>query len=94
MTFKNTYRDTKWSFASIDEKGLVKEVAEKTCEVLGGSVQMVNWPKDRKAIEIGDAVISNAKIKGRFGWKPKVGFEEGLKLTYDYFRDKLEHYLK
>ena len=50
--------------------------------------------KDRKAIEIGDAVISNAKIKETLSWKPKVGFEEGLKLTYNYFQNKLDHYLK
>ncbi|HCX25211.1 MAG TPA: hypothetical protein DHN29_25085 [Cytophagales bacterium] len=81
-------------FAVGDEHYSVKEIAEKTCEIMGGSVQMIDWPKDRVAIEIGDAVISNEKINQALGWMPKVGFEEGLKLTFDYFKDKLNHYLK
>ena len=71
----------------------VKEIAEKTCELIGGSVQMIDWPKESKAIEIGDAIISNKKIKDVLGWAPKVGFEDGLKLTLDYYKDNLEHYL-
>jgi UDP-glucose 4-epimerase len=80
-------------FAVGDKHYSVKEIAEKTCEVLGGSVLMVDWPKERKAIEIGDAVISNAKIKEMLNWAPKVDFEEGLKRTLDYYKDKLEEYL-
>jgi len=80
-------------FAVGDKHYSVKEIAEKTCEVLGGSVRMVDWPKGRKAIEIGDAVISNEKIKETLAWVPKVGFEEGLTLTLDYYKDKLEEYI-
>lgn len=48
----------------------------------------------RQHLELGDAVISNEKIKKALGWVPKVGLEYGLKLTYDYYKDKLEEYLK
>jgi UDP-glucose 4-epimerase len=89
--FDNSIGET--FFAVGDDHFSVKEIAEKTCEIMGGSLLMIDWPKDRKAIEIGDAVISNTKIKSTLGWKPKVGFEEGLKLTYDYFQNKLDHYL-
>ena len=71
----------------------VKEIAEKTCEMLGGSVQMIDWPKERKAIEIGDAVYSNQKIKERLAWEPKVSFEDGLMLTGQYFDTCLNKYL-
>ena len=81
-------------FSVSDEHYSVKEIAEKTCKIMGGSVQMIDWPKDRKAIEIGDAVISNQKIKETLGWEPKVKLEEGLKLTFNYYKDKLDHYLK
>lgn len=80
-------------FAVGDEHYSVKEIAEKTCEAMGGSVQMVDWPKGRKAIEIGNAVINNEKIKKTLDWAPKLGFEEGLKLTLDYYKDKLEEYI-
>ena len=49
--------------AASDEYFSVKEVAEKTCALLGGSVDMVDWPKDRKATEVGDMIFSNKKIK-------------------------------
>ena len=81
-------------FAVGDDHYSVKEIAEKTCEVMGGSVQMIDWPKDRVAIEIGDAVISNKKIKKALRWSPKIGFEEGLKMTFDYYKDRLDKYLR
>jgi len=81
-------------FAVGDEHYSVKDIAEKTCKIMGGSVQMIDWPKDRVAIEIGDAVISNEKIKKAFRWRPKIGFEEGLKVTFDYYKDKVDKYLK
>ena len=81
-------------FAVSDTHYSVKDIAEETCKIMGGSVHLIDWPKEREAIEIGDAVISNEKIKKALGWVPKVGLEYGLKLTYDYYKDKLEEYLK
>jgi UDP-glucose 4-epimerase len=81
-------------FAVGDEHYSVKDIAQKTCKIIGGSVQLIDWPKEREAIEIGDAVISNEKIKKALDWVPKVGLEAGLKLTYDYYKNKLEKYLK
>jgi len=81
-------------FAVGNEHYSVKEIAEKTCKIFGGLVEMIEWPREQKAIEIGDAVISNEKIKKTLGWVPKIGFEEGLKRTLDYYEDKLNHYLK
>ncbi len=34
------------------------------------------------------SVISHRKIKDVLGWEPRVGLEEGLKRTVDYFRDR------
>ena len=81
-------------FAVGDEHYSVKSIAEETCKIMGGVVHLIDWPKERKAIEIGDAVISNEKIRKALGWEPKVNLEYGLKLTYDYYEDKLEEYLK
>jgi len=81
-------------FAVGDEHYSVKDIAQKTCKIMGGSVQLIDWPKEREAIEIGDAVISNEKIKKALAWVPKVGLEDGLKLTHDYYKDKLDKYLK
>lgn len=34
------------------------------------------------------SVISHGKIKDVLGWEPRVGLEEGLKRTVDYFRNR------
>jgi nucleoside-diphosphate-sugar epimerase/predicted dehydrogenase len=34
-----------------------------------------------------DAVFSNAKIKERIGWQPRVSLEEGLTRTFEWFRE-------
>jgi len=81
-------------FAVGDKHYSVKYIAEEICRIMGGSVQMIEWPKERKAIEIGDSVISNSKIKEKLGWVPKVLLEDGLKLTKDYFKHRLTNYLK
>jgi len=80
-------------FATGDEHYSVKTIAERTCQVLGGSVKMVEWPKTKKAIDVGDAVITNAKIKRVLGWAPCITLDEGLVRTKRYFQNRLGSYL-
>lgn len=79
--------------AAGDDHYSVKEIAEQTCAALGGSVKMIDWPKERKATEVGDAIFSNQKIKGVIGWRPKVGFEQGLVKTGEYFANCMNRYI-
>ncbi|MCX7634453.1 MAG: GDP-mannose 4,6-dehydratase [Syntrophales bacterium] len=81
-------------FAVGDHHYSVRHIAETTVRIMGkGRVREIPWPGDRKATEIGDAVITNEKIKKRLGWTPKVGFEEGLLLTREYYLNNLRYYL-
>lgn len=50
------------------------------------------WPKDRKAIEIGNIVFSSKKILDMLGWQPKVSLEDGLRRTVDFYRKRKEAY--
>jgi len=81
-------------FVVNDNHFSVKEIAELTCSIMGGSLELMDWPVNRKAIEIGDAVISNKKAKKILGWSPKVDLDTGLQLTKDYYSSCLRHYLK
>lgn len=81
-------------FAVGDQHYGVKEIAEKTCEIMGGDVHMIEWPRDRAAIEIGDAVISNEKIKEKLDWSPRTSVEDGLIKTREYFNSCLSKYLR
>ena len=60
---------------------------------MGGSVKMIDWPARRKAIEIGNVVISNDKIKKILNWKPKIEIDNGLNMTADYYKIHLDKYL-
>ncbi len=81
-------------FVVSDDHITVIDIAEKTSKLLGGHVELIDWPKEREAIEIGDAVISNHKIKDTLDWIPKIDLDEGLLKTEEYFRDCLDKYLK
>lgn len=80
-------------FAVHDMHWSVAQIAEATVEYIGaGRVKYVPWPKDRKSVEIGDAVISNAKIKRALGWLPKHDLKSGLIKTREYYSTCLEYY--
>jgi UDP-glucose 4-epimerase len=64
----------------------VAEIAEATVKyVNSGSVKFVNWPKDRKSTDFGDAIISNRKIKEFINWQPKFDLKTGLIKTKEYY---------
>ena len=81
-------------FAVSDKQYNVAEIAQTLVEKIGGTARFVEWPPDRKAIEIGDAVISNEKIKTTLKWNPQFDLQSGLVKTRDYFADCLKQYVK
>lgn len=81
-------------FAVSDKQYNVAEIAQTLVENIGGTARFVEWPPDRKAIEIGDAVISNEKIKTTLKWNPQFDLQSGLLKTRDYFANCLKHYVK
>jgi UDP-glucose 4-epimerase len=82
-------------FACDERRYTVRELADAIVRVIGkGRVRTVEWPRDREAIEIGDAVITSRKIHDALGWAPRVELEEGLARARDYFGPRLSHYLR
>ena len=73
----------------------VTEFTRQIQAVVGrGGVEQVPWPKDWKVMDVGDVVISNARFKKRFGWSPKVGLDDGLARTRDFFQARLSDYVE
>jgi UDP-glucose 4-epimerase len=58
-----------------------------------GSVRFVEWPADKKRIDIGSFYSDSRKFRGRTGWAPTIGLEEGLARTLAYYRAHLDDYL-
>ena len=57
---------------------------------LGNNVK-INFVKDRPGHDIRYALNSN-KIKKKLGWKPKINFEKGIKLTFDWYSENKKYY--
>jgi UDP-glucose 4-epimerase len=81
-------------FAVGDHHYSVAQIAVEITKIMGGSVIYVDWPEERKATDIGDAIISNNKIKTVLNWSPKIDFKEGLTKTRDYYKNCLEEYVR
>jgi UDP-glucose 4-epimerase len=82
-------------FAVGDEHFSVAQIAEATVKYLdSGQVKLVEWPRGRKNTEIGDAIISNKKIKDVLNWAPQHNLKTGLVNTKAYYANCLEEYLR
>jgi dTDP-glucose 4,6-dehydratase/UDP-glucose 4-epimerase len=58
----------------------------------GGSYELIAFPPERKAIDIGD-YYGNFDLIGReLGWTPGVDLRTGLARTLDYYRANYRHY--
>ena len=72
----------------------LEDTANIMCQGIEGSdYQMIPFPEDRKAIDVGDFICDYSAFRDQFGWEPKVKFEEGIKKSLEYFRTELEHYI-
>ena len=80
-------------FAVGEEHISVAEIAQSTVKYIGsGRVTFVEWPDGRKNIDIGDAIISNQKIKNLLSWSPQINLIDGLCLTRNYYQSCLDKY--
>lgn len=82
-------------FAVSDIHYSVDQIAEETVKYIGaGNVKYVDWPAGRKNVDVGDAVISNKKIKEYISWFPQHNLESGLVKTKEYYEFCLDKYLR
>ncbi|MBW4487533.1 MAG: NAD-dependent epimerase/dehydratase family protein [Trichocoleus desertorum ATA4-8-CV12] len=71
----------------------LKDLAELMVELYGeGNYELVPFPPDRKAIDIGDYYSDYSKINQALGWSPIVSLREGLKQTLAYYIQHKSYY--
>jgi len=58
-----------------------------------GRVRYVEWPPEKKAIDIGSFYASSDRFRETVGWEPTVALSEGLARTIGYYREHLAHYV-
>jgi len=72
----------------------LKDTAKIMCqEIEGSDYQMIPFPEDRKAIDVGDFICDYSAFRNQFGWEPKVEFDKGIAKSISYFDKELVHYL-
>ncbi len=69
------------------------EAAETIVKTVGnGSIKKIPWPEEKQKIEIGNFFVTYQKIKSELGWEPTVSFENGIKTTVDFYRERKNDY--
>jgi nucleoside-diphosphate-sugar epimerase len=69
-------------FAAHHEHHTVAEIARAVVEAAGkGTVEHVEWPEERRRIEIDKVRIRSDRFREVTGWEPRYGLEEGLRRT-------------
>ena len=71
-----------------------RELVELLIEVAGsGRYRMVEWPPEKKAIDIGSCYADSTLIGATLGWRPTVSLREGLARTIEFYRAHMHHYV-
>jgi UDP-glucose 4-epimerase len=60
----------------------------------GGSVRFVEWPDDKRKIDIGSFHSDSSKFSAATGWTPRTALRDGLRQTLDFYRAHLDRYLE
>jgi UDP-glucose 4-epimerase len=71
-----------------------RDLVSLLIEIAGaGRVQYVEWPPEKKRIDIGSFYSDSTRFHTRVGWTPQVDLREGLRRTLAYYREHLQEYV-
>lgn len=71
----------------------LRDLAEMMTRLVPGSrYEIVPFPPERKAIDIGDYYSDFGLIRSELGWHPNVDLQTGLQRTVEYFDQHRRHY--
>ncbi len=62
-------------------------------EAGSGSVRYVDWPEEKRRIDIGSFYSDSTKFAATTGWTPIVGLREGLRRTLAFYREHFDKYV-
>lgn len=69
------------------------EIAQAAIRAAGsGQVELVPFPAERKAIDIGDYYGNYHRFYRLTGWQPTTSVDEGFRVTVEFYRCYREHY--
>ena len=59
-----------------------------------GSCRFVEWPAEKKAIDIGSFYADSSRFQAATGWAPRVPLRDGLAATLAYYREHYARYVE
>ena len=72
----------------------LRELTLLLIEVAGsGRVEYVDWPVDKKPIDIGSFYADSTKFTRATGWSQHTTLPDGLQKTVSFYRQHLKHYV-
>lgn len=70
---------------------MVKEIVKTAGK---GEIKHIPFPESREKIDIKKFVVSIDKIAGFTEWEPRVNLQDGIEMTYKYYRKNINKYLR
>ena len=71
-----------------------RALVERLIEVCGtGRYRFVEWPPEKRAIDIGSFYADSSLIARTLGWRPAVGLHDGLQRTVAFYRAHMPQYV-
>jgi UDP-glucose 4-epimerase len=71
-----------------------RDLVKVLTELAGtGRYRFVEWPPDKKAIDIGSFYADSSRFKDVSGWRAQVPLREGLTRTLDFYRQHMPQYV-
>jgi UDP-glucose 4-epimerase len=71
-----------------------RDLASLLVEIAGsGRVEYIDWPAEKKAIDIGSFYADSTKFRGATGWTQTVALRDGLSETIAFYRQHFGKYV-
>ena len=71
-----------------------RELVSQLVETAGsGTVRFVEWPPEKKRIDIGNFYSDWSKFEAAVGWRPRTELREGLRRTIAFYREHMPRYV-
>ena len=71
-----------------------RDLVRLLVEIAGtGRYRFVEWPPEKKVIDIGSFYADSTRFNAACGWTPAVSLRDGLARTVAYYREHLAHYV-
>jgi UDP-glucose 4-epimerase len=72
----------------------LRELVERLIAIAGtGRYRLIEWPPEKKAIDIGDFHADSSLIERTLGWRPAMPLRDGMRRTIEFYRAHFPHYV-